>query len=88
MPPRRQGSGGAVVRQVVVGQLIRVGGGRSLETKMSELCRFVRKVCTNVGVLCTLSAADHIVCPLNACRVVLINRRRRGPYKPATEGWV
>ena len=48
--------------------------GNSLETKM---CSFMRKVIKNVNMLSTLSATDHIVSPLNACCVVLINRHRR-----------
>ena len=50
--------------------------GNSLETEMSYLCSFVREVLTNVDMLRTLSAIDHIVSPLNACRVVLIHRLR------------
>ena len=53
-----------------IGELI--ASGHSLQTEMSDLCRFVRKVLTNVDMLRTLSATDHIVSPLNA-----INRRRR-----------
>ena len=47
-----------------IGELI--SGGHSLETKMSELCRFVHKVLPNVNMLRTLNAIDHIVSPLNA----------------------
>ena len=58
-----------------IGELI--ASGHSLETKTSDLCSFVSKVITNVDMLCTLSATDHIVSLLNACRVVLIILRRR-----------
>ena len=52
-------------------------GGNVLESEMSDLCSFVRKMLTNVYMLRTLSATDHIVSPLNACRVVFIHRSRR-----------
>ena len=60
-----------------VGKL--VIGGNALESEMSDLCRFVRKMLTNVYMLRTLSATDHIVSPLNACSVVI---------KLASEMWV
>ena len=70
-----------------MGELI--SRGHSPEAKMSELCSFVRKVLTNVDMLRTLSATDHIVSPLNARRVVLINRTSemwvRSPYLVAVD---
>ena len=58
-----------------------ISGRHSLETKRSELCRYVRKVLTNVDMLRTPGATDHILSPLNALRsVVLIHL--------ASEKWV
>ena len=53
-----------------------------LETKVSELCRFVREVLPNVYVRCSLSATKHIVGPLDASCVVLIHRSRFDAHVP------
>jgi hypothetical protein len=49
-------------------------GGYSNQAQVSVLDRFVGGVLSNVRVLCTLSASDDVVTPLNASLVVLVDR--------------
>ena len=47
-----------------------------LQDKVSILDGLVSKMLADVNVLGSLTATDHIVSPLNACRVVLIDMSR------------
>ena len=58
-----------------IGELI--GCRHSLDMKVSVLCRFVCEELPNVDVICSLSATNHIIGPLDAYYAVFIHRRWR-----------
>ena len=47
--------------------------GDLVQAQMPILHRFMSEVLPNVSVLGTLATAHDVVCPFNACRVVLVH---------------